>query len=307
MIFLESVGIYCQKSPFFSLVTGFLILGLGFVLIIPMLSGGLGYMYGINPQTLKSLLSNEAQLRLYHSFVLSLVGLTQVFTWGLAGWTMINLNREGGYPPVKNYFPVIYSGVLMMFASIPLIQTLSFNSETFHLPDFLKALENWIEARESQSLDMIKIFIITSDTGQMLVNLLMLALVPAVCEEMFFRGFIQKTLNRIVSAEWAIVIAATFFSFMHFQFFGFFSRLILGGILGYLFYLTRSIYPGIIAHFAYNGLMVLFGYGAGVTGYPPPEGEAMGAYPWYWTLFSIVLTFIIGVRLFRLCGNNRSQ
>lgn len=260
----------------------------------------LSAIYGIKQEEITTLLRDTDLYVANRYLLLSVIGLTQVFTWGLAGWGMIYFNGDGRYPEIKNHLLVIYSGVLMMFASIPLIQFLAFSSDTFQLPESMSGLESWIKSRESQSFDMIRSFIITRSFSDFLINLLMLAAVPAICEEMFFRGFIQKTLTRVISARHAIFWGAVIFSFMHFQFFGFFSRLLLGGILGYLFYLTGSIYPGMIAHFAYNGLMVGMGYAAGVTGYEFPDGEAKGSYPWYWVFISVFFTFTLGFRIYRI-------
>ncbi len=300
MNFSELIRINCIKNPYFSLIIGFMLLGLGFIIINPLVWVSLSAIYGIKQEEITSLLRNTELYVANRSLLLSIIGLTQVFTWGLAGWCMIYLNGEGRYPKVKSHLLVLYFGILMMFASIPLIQVLAFNSDTFQLPESLSGLEHWIKGRESQSFDMIRSFIITHSLSDFLINLLMLAAVPAICEEMFFRGFIQKTFTRIVDARYAVLLGAFIFSFMHFQFFGFFSRLMLGGILGYLFYLTGSIYPGMIAHFAYNGLMVVMGYAAGVTGYEFPDGEAKGNYPWYWVFASVLLTFALGFRLYRI-------
>ena len=301
MNFLEQIKINCRKTPFFSLIFGFLLLGIGFIFLNPLAWLLLSSLYGINQESMREILQHTDLFPANRNLLLSIIGLTQVFTWGFAGWTMIGLNGDEIQTPLhKRFGPTTYIGILMMFAAIPLIQTLAFNSDTFSLPEGFDGLESWIKSRESQSFDMIRSFIITQDFSCFLINLLMLALVPAVCEEMFFRGFIQKTLEKTVSPLTALFLTAFIFSFMHFQFFGFFSRLFLGCILGYLFYLTKSIFPGILAHFAYNGLMVFMGYGAGLTNHPFPEGEAKGHYPWYWVGLSLLLTLGLGWSLYRM-------
>jgi len=97
--------------------------------------------------------------------------------------------------------------------------------------------------------------------GSFLLNMLMVAVIPAVGEELLFRGVIQKLLQKLVNnAHLAIIITAILFSAMHFQFYGFLPRWIMGIILGYLFYWSGNIWYPIIAHFLNNGFQVLMVY-----------------------------------------------
>ncbi|MEM1122064.1 MAG: CPBP family intramembrane glutamic endopeptidase, partial [Bacteroidota bacterium] len=79
---------------------------------------------------------------------------------------------------------------------------------------------------------------------------------------LLFRGIIQQNLEkRSQNPHLAIWITALIFSFIHFQFQGFFPRVLLGTLLGYLFVWTRNLWIPIIAHFVYNSGQVLLQYG----------------------------------------------
>ena len=92
-------------------------------------------------------------------------------------------------------------------------------------------------------------------------NILVLAIGPALGEELFFRGYLQQQLSKILASHHlGIISSAILFSAIHFQFQAFFPRLALGILLGYFFYWSGSLTLAIIAHFFNNLIVVLFSY-----------------------------------------------
>jgi membrane protease YdiL (CAAX protease family) len=87
--------------------------------------------------------------------------------------------------------------------------------------------------------------------------LLCVAVVPAVCEELLFRGFLLSGLSSSAGKWTAIVASAVVFAVFHFFLFKFAVTVLLGVILAYLCWQSRSILPGMIAHLLHNGLGVL--------------------------------------------------
>ena len=97
----------------------------------------------------------------------------------------------------------------------------------------------------------------------LLFNLFLIALIPAIGEELFFRGIVQKKLGNILtSPHVAVIITSFIFSAIHMQFFGFLPRFILGLILGYLFYYSANLWMSVLGHFINNALGVLLMYSA---------------------------------------------
>jgi membrane protease YdiL (CAAX protease family) len=91
--------------------------------------------------------------------------------------------------------------------------------------------------------------------------MLMIAILPAIGEEFMFRGLIQRLLKDwLGNIHLAIFISALLFSAMHMQFYGFFPRMVLGIMFGYMFYWTGSLWIPIFAHFIQNGLVVTVTY-----------------------------------------------
>jgi membrane protease YdiL (CAAX protease family) len=82
--------------------------------------------------------------------------------------------------------------------------------------------------------------------------LIVVALVPAFCEELLFRGLVQKNFERGVKGWWAIVLPSIIFGAYHFNPFSFFPLVVLGVYLGFLVFRSNSILTSIVAHFANN-------------------------------------------------------
>ena len=88
-----------------------------------------------------------------------------------------------------------------------------------------------------------------------------MALVPALAEEFFFRGAIQHFLSSVLKNKHIVVIITAFiFSVIHFQFYGFIPRFLLGIYLGYLAIWSGKLFLPILAHFMHNSLSLLFDY-----------------------------------------------
>jgi membrane protease YdiL (CAAX protease family) len=132
--------------------------------------------------------------------------------------------------------------VAIMCFAFPLINALALWNEGLHLPSFLSGLEDWMRAAESQAMQITEAFL-------------------KVGEELLFRGVIQKELfSRNGKIHLSIWITAFLFSAMHLQFLGFIPRFLIGGLLGYLFYWSGSIWLPILAHFFNNAGAVILSY-----------------------------------------------
>ena len=87
--------------------------------------------------------------------------------------------------------------------------------------------------------------------------LFVMALAPAIFEEILFRSTMQPLFIGWTKNVWVgIIITSVLFSAIHFSFFGFLSRTALGIVLGFLFYQTKNIWLSILMHFLNNGLIV---------------------------------------------------
>lgn len=87
---------------------------------------------------------------------------------------------------------------------------------------------------------------------------LLISVTPAVFEELAFRGVIQSNLERVLGRREAWLIQAAFFSVLHLTPLAFPSHFVMGLCFGYMRTRSRSLYPGMVLHAAWNAL-VLFG------------------------------------------------
>lgn len=196
----------------------------------------------------------------------------------------------------KPWYLYIIIGIVLMFISLPVTnqltrwnEAMSFHGDFQRLEEYLKQLEEMAAATTEKMLNV--------DTfGGLLLNLLVIALIPAVGEELTFRGVLQQGLvRRMKSPHLAIILSAAIFSFIHFQFYGFLPRMFLGILLGYMFYITGSLWTSITMHFVNNGTTVVLYYlnNKGIIDIDP---ETFGStqYPWLTTISFVVTAALIG-------------
>lgn len=174
-------------------------------------------------------------------------------------------------------------------AALPLISMLAEWNKGMELPSFLASVEEIMRQMEESALAMTEKFLNTSSFGMMIVNLFVMALLPAVCEEMMFRGWLQRVLGNRLNYHMAIWVSAFIFSAIHFQFYGFVPRMIIGAALGYLYCYTGSLWASIIAHFTNNAAAVITAFLA-YNGYTSINFDLIGTGDtWYLSVASVAV------------------
>ncbi len=149
-------------------------------------------------------------------------------------------------------------GTAMIFAIMPLNSILAEWNAGLKLPESLSALEQMMKQMQESASAMIEKFVSVDTIGGLMLNLFMIAGLAALGEELLFRSIIQTSLIKICkNAHVGILIASAIFSFIHLEFYGFVPRLILGMLLGYMFYFSGSIWIPMLMHFLNNGTVVL--------------------------------------------------
>lgn len=150
--------------------------------------------------------------------------------------------------------------VLSILLLIPVINLLGEINSHLHLPDFLKGLESWMRTKEDEAKILTEKFLKVESMPALLFNIFMVGVLPAVGEELLFRGIIQRIfINWTKSQHWGIWITAILFSAVHLQFYGFLPRMLLGAMFGYLLVWTGSMWVPMLAHFI-NNTMGVIGY-----------------------------------------------
>ncbi len=151
--------------------------------------------------------------------------------------------------------------VVLMAVSTPFLSWIIELNAEMSLPDFMVGIEQWMRASEDQAAELTKAFLTFDGVGSLIYILMIVAVVPAIGEELLFRGVLQKIfINWTKNPHWGIWITAILFSALHMQFFGFFPRMLLGVLFGYIFYWSKSLWLPILGHFINNGSVVLLSY-----------------------------------------------
>ena len=152
----------------------------------------------------------------------------------------------------------LFTAVLLMFVSIPLIGWLSTINQAMHLPTWMAGVEKWMRDLQTANDTLSDTFLKDGTKKGLLINMIMIAILPAIGEELLFRGALIKIFKHwFNNVHVAVVVSSILFSAFHFQFFGFFPRLVLGVILGYLFVYSRNLWVPIVAHFINNAFAVI--------------------------------------------------
>ncbi|WP_157493538.1 CPBP family intramembrane glutamic endopeptidase [Draconibacterium sediminis] len=191
--------------------------------------------------------------------------------------------------------------VVMMFFASPLINLIGELNSNMSFPDWLSGVEEWMRNAEENAADITEAFLNVKTIGGLAFNVFMIALLPAVGEELLFRGVIQKIFSKMTrSHHWGIWISAILFSALHMQFYGFVPRVLLGALFGYMLVWSGSMWLPIIAHFLNNAIAVIAMYFIN-NGMMNPQYEEIGSTgdSYYMAGISLALTFVFLMMLKR--------
>jgi membrane protease YdiL (CAAX protease family) len=195
------------------------------------------------------------------------------------------ISKNLGFEKVANAKLFIWV-TLLSIAGLLLSGALASVTELIPIPQGLKNWANGLEANYKQALTTMMQMRSIAD---LLINLAAVALVPAIVEELYFRGALQSNLKAWSGNYWfAIIVTSIIFSAFHFSYFGFLSRMGLGIVLGLIFQYTKSIWLCILMHFINNGVAIVALYS--VKGDVVKSDKIMEEHlPLYWGVLAIVL------------------
>jgi membrane protease YdiL (CAAX protease family) len=141
--------------------------------------------------------------------------------------------------------------ILGMLMALPFVLWLGHLNEMIPLPEKLTRMED-------ETVKQVTAILKVRSVWDIVVNVFLIALLPAFGEELFFRGALQRVIIQLARNPWVgIVLTAVLFSALHLQFSGFLPRMFLGIVLGAFYWFSGSIYTSMIAHFANNAVQVI--------------------------------------------------
>jgi membrane protease YdiL (CAAX protease family) len=243
-------------SAFVILVSFLAFLLIAMVLAIPLF--GLDSIMNIS--TLNDLSDPESIRLLKYFQVVQSIGLFIVPPFVLA-WLFHGQIAEYLLLNKKSTSTSIFLVAILVVFSLPLTNFIGEWNTRMEFPEFLAGLERWMKNAEENAAELTEAFLKVETTGGLLFNLFMIAFLPAIGEELLFRGVIQRIFsNWTRSHHWGIWISAILFSALHIQFYGFVPRMLLGVLFGYLLIWSGSMWLPILAHFFNNGFAVVAMY-----------------------------------------------
>lgn len=234
--------------------------------------------------------------------VINSLKVIQTFGGGIGGFLVPALL----FPKIINYrvgdlilyksWPApwqLLAALLVIMFSTPLASGLMQWNQEMRFPDEFVDLEYAIRQMEENASKVTKVFVAATDIPTLLLNLFVVALVPAVCEEFFFRGILLQYTRFVFNYEWAaVIVSALVFSGFHGQFYGFLPRFAMGVLLGLLYLRTANIWAPIVAHFINNAIAVLMSYYIkdlqGIRLF-----DENYQFEWYWVLLSLIMTSLL--------------
>ncbi len=153
--------------------------------------------------------------------------------------------------------PLFYTSlcvILLMLGVQPLINGMAELNSLVPVPQ-------WMRESEKEAAAITQVFLRMDGIDGLVVNLFLIGLIPALGEELLFRGVLQPLFQKITNNKhWGIWIAAILFSALHVQFLGFFPRMFMGAAFGYLLFWSGSLWLPILGHFINNAGAVLISY-----------------------------------------------
>lgn len=300
-----------ERHPVVSLLLVLVVVALGFVIVGPMI--GLLFALPFYPGSFMEMaerLQHPAQhpelktpLYIMQGFA-TFVGLILGPAWYL---TTERKSFRNLFPSsMPELLPVAITALIVIVFMAVNSVFIEWNS-SYEFPEFAKGFEQWAREKEDLAGEMTK-FLTQFDSGiQVALALFVIAVLPAVGEEVVFRGMIQNYLLKATrNAHVSVWIAAFLFSAIHFQFFGFVPRLLLGALFGYLYLWSGNLWLAITAHFVNNGfsVMAMYFYQKGTFEYDLEKPEAV---PAHLVMIGAVLTGGLLYYFYRYFETRKSQ
>jgi hypothetical protein len=166
---------------------------------------------------------------------------------------------------------------LLSITAMPLINLTGELNSNLQLPEWLSGVETWMKNTEEKAAELTELFLKVDGISGLFFNIFMIAVLPAIGEELLFRGVVQRIFTHWTkNSHWGIWIAAILFSALHMQFYGFIPRMLLGALFGYLLLWSGSMWLPIAAHFLNNAVAVVGMYMID-KGTIKPEFEEIGS------------------------------
>lgn len=198
----------------------------------------------------------------------------------------------------------LWIGLLSVIAILPFNELIIGWNQHLPLSGLLGAVGEWMYRKEQESGLLTAQLVAFNSTHQLLIAVGVIGFIAAMGEELFFRGVIQRKLTEwTANGHLGIWLAALLFSTVHFQFYGFFPRLLLGVLFGYLYYWSGNLWVAILAHLINNSLVVITLYIQQQPTYNHIKFK-VDTTTWFWIAASLLSSLALLFYFYRVNRNN---
>lgn len=238
------------------ILAGFVLIGpvIGLFIALPLYDGSLEqFLAQANNPTQSDGL--RVPLMVFQGCVTTIgLGIVPAFYW----WRSKRISPIGMIGTRISIQSTLFAILAMIFFLGPVSLFIYWNSN-IELPD--GGFENFVRRAEDRALVVTTYMTSFASFSEFIIGLVVIAVLPSICEELAFRGILQPELHRASkNIHVAIWVSSILFSALHLQFYGFFPRVLLGAMFGYLYFWSGNLLIPMIAHVVNNGLQVILIY-----------------------------------------------
>ena len=236
----------------------FVMCGLMFFMLI--IYAGLSLNMGVE-KSIESIKEGHSLSNLFKKDgLLTVQILSQICCMIIPAFLMIKFN-SGVHKMINNSkfnWNFLWLCILLLIVSLPFMNLLAYFNE--NIP-----LNEWMNSKETEINEMIKQLLDMHGIKDLVICLIAIAIIPAISEELIFRGILQNQLIRLFQNKWiGLIVGALLFSSIHLQFEGFLVRFAIGILLGFVYLYGGNLKYTMLLHFIFNGTQVLFVFISGV-------------------------------------------
>jgi len=240
---------------------------------------------------------NHPNARLAFYFIQASSGLS----FWLGGYLFLRfidratLGTEHQIANTKFNLSLLVVPVLLGFIAVNSL-VIYWNSQ-IQFPEFMSGFEEYAKRTEADTMRLTTYLTDFENIYEYIAGIIVIGIIAGIGEEYLFRGILQPKLHQYTgNAHLGIWLAAIIFSAIHIQFYGFFPRMLLGALFGYLYLYSGSLFYPILAHILNNSLTVTLVYlnKLGVLEFNIEESTQA---EWYVVLIGFIV-FIISFKIF---------
>ena len=263
--------------------------------------------YGFSPEVISELTTNMIDnpdlLRNMQFF--QVLGLF-VFPAIICAWLFSDNYKTYLQIDTQIHFPVAGLTVLSILVAIPFLNFTYLLNQQMVFPEWMKGVEQWIMEMEQSQKEILEKVLYADNIGILLFNIAVICILTGIGEEFIFRGVLQNLFGKAIANHHLVIwVVAILFSAMHFQFYGFITRMLLGAYLGYLLYYTKNMWMPVLAHFANNCFSVVTYYIFQDSPEMMQKADTIGAgSTWWLSVASLSLFIFVFWQIKKYCNLN---